>query len=1385
MDGDLGVDSFHERHGPFARVARKQRDIFPLPKLDEFCGDRPLASRKVVRKHLVEEHVRKEVNHSIWALNSMYGAAQHSGPCFISLEEEIFGVGASQLQALDYVKQSVHAVGRPPEGLTCSGAFESLRAAEGYMDEPAVGSLCSFNLGKVSLPEAGWEPIPLADLWGRNGREFVEDFVTSQLLPPQEVDARLKASGVLRPYSDPLLRQRSNYVALLQKLHGANLIEFSDEEVAENISIFFVTKKNDRQRMIIDARRANCHFRDPAYVSLATGDTLSRLEFNAGEVVTVGMADLKDAFYHLELPVALRRFFCLPSIQTRYLSEAGVVINGRQRMVTPRLRVVPMGWSHALYLCQRLHERLVLQSGLPSDLRLQDRRPVTGSECLHLQYVDNLVVLGNNQQQVEKSFHAAVTVLRSSGLQVHEVELGHDGAQILGWEVTSDAIMRPTNKRFWKVRYAIRGLLKRGRASARQLERLLGHCCFLSLARRESLSVFGQAYTFVRRYSGCADEKPLWPSIRREFDIWDGILPLIYCDLTAPWSENVLAVDASEWGLGCTSTKMSHEQVKELGGFCERWRFKDPTTSKARSFSQQQTVDTDMLTGEPSLIDECFASNERVTSNFSAVPFEAVDKRWQTVGRHRWKTSSTMPVNEARASLYALKHLLRSRGNHGRKHLILSDSMTAACAFSRGRAKTWELRRVCQQLGALCLATGTRACIRWVPSEWNPADSPSRGGWEPSVPVRCLSNGHSQIGAIDATATVEPSIMQTTCQQVLEDEVFPRPKTVSDQRYRFGDKSNAQGGSQESKGPGKSSSYKIESFSHNPSAGGSGDKGASKLSETLGVDSMVGDFRQGKDPGDKQGRQDSCRQIGGNVPGRGGPEFGTVSGCSSSLLQSTSQVACHDEAPLLQAELAGLAQIVPCSQSVAGSVGSYMSSHSARNVDRQDGNSRPYPHDVLHVPTSNRSTSCSATGLSETDPSGWTGVSTLERGAASLRSWNELKDTGVRRVLELGPRLPQECGGLSSKACPWMPSSRAPFEAHQCGCSDLPGRGIEKVEPGEVGEPACLPVPSRRCVSRHGIETKGPSRSSTPRPVEKSGIGPKIRERGTACSVDGVPSKKCPTTSPRSKQKNPHFTCRPALEVGRSLPEVVFLELFSGCGRLGKCFSRVCNRHVLLWDISMGSNYDLRKLHNRHKIMGWMRAGRVCGGHLGTPCNSFSRARDNPPGPPPLRSNECVLGLANLSPVDQQKVRDGNALMRFSVCILYLALALCLPWTMENPATSRLWICPSVLRLLRRKHVQLAMVEYCMFGMNWRKSTKLLGVWLDLSLLSSYRCVGSKRGLCRRTCRPHVPLQGVNEQGIWLTKLAEPYPQKLCVLLCKCFDNFYISQRAQLFESRL
>ena len=47
------------------------------------------------------------------------------------------------------------------------------------------------------------------------------------------------------------------------------------------------------------------------------------------------------------------------------------------------------------------------------------------------------------------------------------------------------------------------------------------------------------------------------------------------------------------------------------------------------------------------------------SSVFPAVPFEAVDRRWVTLGMHGWKGSGTLPVFEARSSSYAAKHSLR------------------------------------------------------------------------------------------------------------------------------------------------------------------------------------------------------------------------------------------------------------------------------------------------------------------------------------------------------------------------------------------------------------------------------------------------------------------------------------------------------------------------------------------------------------------------------------------------------------------------------------------------------------------------------------------------------------------------------------------------------
>ena len=100
----------------------------------------------------------------------------------------------------------------------------------------------------------------------------------------------------------------------------------------------------------------------------------------------------------------------------------------------------------------------------------------------------------------------------------------------------------------WRARLAIRQLLSVGRCSGRTLERLVGHISFLSLGRRETLSVLGSCFAFISTNY----DKPstLWSQVRLELSMWDGLAPLIVRDLSAKWSSQVHCVDASEWGLG-------------------------------------------------------------------------------------------------------------------------------------------------------------------------------------------------------------------------------------------------------------------------------------------------------------------------------------------------------------------------------------------------------------------------------------------------------------------------------------------------------------------------------------------------------------------------------------------------------------------------------------------------------------------------------------------------------------------------------------------------------------------------------------------------------------------------------------------------------------------
>ena len=101
--------------------------------------------------------------------------------------------------------------------------------------------------------------------------------------------------------------------------------------------------------------------------------------------------------------------------------------------------------------------------------------------------------------------------------------------------------------------------------------------------------------------------------------------------------------------------------------------------------------------------------------------------------------------------------------------------------------------------------------------------------------------------------------------------------------------------------------------------------------------------------------------------------------------------------------------------------------------------------------------------------------------------------------------------------------------------------------------------------------------------------------------------------------------------------------------------------------------------------------------HFGTPCSSFSQARKDDGGPPPLRDRQNLWGRPALSQQDQAKVELGNQFMDLTAKLLVLCCQFGVHWSLENPATSYLWDMPPVRSLAARDGVGRFNLDMCRF----------------------------------------------------------------------------------------
>ena len=1355
--------------GPFSGDDSRHvpRDLFPLPLVTAKEVPSDLKAGRKVRRRLEKAfHVDQMVNGCIKSLNSLY-----SGGRVDSAKSCSSGISLAQQMAVKHITNSVHQLGAPPD-LTGAEALRQLRAFDGYGDDQAPCAVKPYDSTLLSLPEHGSKAVPLHRLLGEDGMEIVGEFIHSRLLDEGEAHRNLVGCGLRQCYSDPRLRIPSVYREFVSRLASADVVEFSLEAPRERIEMFFVGKKDGRLRMVADCRRSNCWFSSPDRVKLCTAEALSRISLDPGGHLSISTADLKDAFYHFELPLQLRGYFGMRPLRAGDVSLD--FLDGKflsaSDLIYPRLKVLPMGWTHALWWCQTIHQRIVSSIGADHTNLLEDKSSVPSGDCMHLEYVDNFVVLGTSQSKVESLAAAGVRKLRESGLVVHEVEHSSGSIKVLGWEF-EDTVMKPKPARVWRIVIAMQRLLQTGIASGRQLEKVIGHATFIGLGRREVLSVFGDTYTFIHRKYHVASR--IWRSVRRELEIFCGLCPLLWRDLALPWDTEVTAIDASTWGLGATTSQFSIDEVSEYGRFSERWRFEHESFSKLRSSAFGVDVageDEGFSAAVWAVGDSSHKSQQppiRVVPGkplhevFQQLPFAAVDRNWQVVGRHKWKKIEAIPVLEARASLYSVKHALRSVSGFHRRHLVLSDSISAVCALDRGRGKSFRMRRVTQQVCALTLASNTVFSYRWLPSEWNPADGPSRGSFFPARVQQCPSHDSS----FDPSWGIPPGvgINKEETKSALEEISLANQRQ---QGQKAGEKNSVERGGQ-------------------PERGVCGNQ----LQETLsGCLEEVERF-QSCSPGCSYS-SGCCGRGGGrtsesHVFGGGGSKPRAVHDGCSSLLPPPPQESQTGEHACCQTIFARVAETGPTEISIASALGSYLFHGAASPPTGEEVRRIDDALLLCTLPPSGGSSTAESSRSSDSCAQCRPIFSKLVSGSTSVGGRYPIQDCRIRRDSDVRPppsAVHTDSGNAAVEVAEQAPDSTNFFFNHD-PTSRGDGSNCQGERVGVSGPTTSLQAKTWRGEPRLPSQASSVDGNSTQRQVEVTKQCPSIRKGRKDSSVVAKSRSANVKQSVGRNQRYSKNRPEPALKPERAWTVPVFLEIFSGSGHLSISVARITGWITLLWDITLGPEYDLRSAANRRRIAGWMRSGWIVGFHLGTPCNSFTRARDVPPGPPPLRSDQQPLGLSDLRPCDQIKVIDGNCFMRFSAYMLRLGLRLVIPGSMENPQRSRMWLCPPLQYIIRHSHSHWQITHYCAWGKPYKKATVFLSVHVQLHRLEAGVCKSTKRGICQHSQKPHAQLVGQDAQGNWLTRLAQPYPQNMCDAIAKDYKDFEVARIASRFES--
>lgn len=187
--------------------------------------------------------------------------------------------------------------------------------------------------------------------------------------------------------------KNDKYAQLATMLLERKVIELVDIKPIEKNGLFAVEKDKTKQRLILDAQRANNYLAGPEDSQMLHPGLFTQLQLVKEEEINGRKLDLDDYYYQLELPKEFRPYFELPHVKLN------------EKLLWPRYRVVPIGWSHLVTIAMAITEDILTSDAhLYPCKRITANAPAKVGRCHFEAYIDDIFVLGTDGKEVTKVY---------------------------------------------------------------------------------------------------------------------------------------------------------------------------------------------------------------------------------------------------------------------------------------------------------------------------------------------------------------------------------------------------------------------------------------------------------------------------------------------------------------------------------------------------------------------------------------------------------------------------------------------------------------------------------------------------------------------------------------------------------------------------------------------------------------------------------------------------------------------------------------------------------------------------------------------------------------------------------------------------------------------